>query len=217
MTGQMRDFDPGRYEKARVVGQPLQIALARGAIPAQEGVTISALPRRRPEERTRHGPAVPVAHQIPEVLAHRVAMPEVVVMGEQAVEKPQVFRSRRDDFTVNGRNSRSVPRIGSGLGCTSGTTRLRLPLGDGPRRGGRRMWPARSNFSSSVRAAISLRRPCALRHAQRSHNSTLKRDRHQSGCSSSRLRIVPMSAALNSRPCSTMTPVMPHKVQDAPR
>ena len=97
MTGQMRDLDPAGNEKARVVGQPLQVAFARGAIPAEEGVAVRALPRRRAEQRAGHRTAVPVPDQIAEVLADRVAMAEVVITGQQAVEEPQVLRARRDD------------------------------------------------------------------------------------------------------------------------
>jgi hypothetical protein len=38
MTGQMRHLHPARNEEARVVGQALQVAFARGATPAEEGV-----------------------------------------------------------------------------------------------------------------------------------------------------------------------------------
>ena len=97
MTGQMRDLHPAGNEEAGVVRQALQIAFARGAVPAQEGVAIRALPGRRAEQGAGHRAFVPIPHQVAEVLADRVALPQVVLMGEQAVEQPRVRRARRND------------------------------------------------------------------------------------------------------------------------
>ena len=78
MAGQARDHNPGQHEEAGIIGQPLEITFPRGAIPAEEGVAVRAFPRCRAEQRARHRTAVSVPHQIPQVLAHRIAVAEVV-------------------------------------------------------------------------------------------------------------------------------------------
>ncbi len=55
MTRQMGHLHPAGNEKAGVVGQPLQVALARGAVPAEEGVA-NRIARR---SRRRHPPVAP--------------------------------------------------------------------------------------------------------------------------------------------------------------
>jgi hypothetical protein len=106
-----------------------------------------------------------VAHKIAEVFADGVAMAEVVRVSRQAVEHAPVVRP------LTGRKSRTAPRIGTGTPEATGTPRFRKPFDDGLRRGGKRIWPARSSFSSRVRAAISLSRPWALRQCHRRHSS----------------------------------------------
>ncbi len=66
-------------------------------VSARAGVARRARPRRRAEQGACHRSTRAVAQQIAKVLAHRVAMPEVVIAGEQAVKQAQVFRARRDD------------------------------------------------------------------------------------------------------------------------
>jgi hypothetical protein len=55
-----------------------------------------------------------VAYQVPQVLAHRVAAAQVVIAAAQAVEQPQVFRTRFDD-TLGKRPQVSPKRIFSRL------------------------------------------------------------------------------------------------------
>ena len=97
VAGQVRHLDPGQHQKARVVGQQPQVRLPRAAIPSDPCVARRALPRRRAKQRAAHRPSRAVAHQIPDVLAHRVAVAQVVIAAQQAVEQPQVFRAGIDD------------------------------------------------------------------------------------------------------------------------
>jgi len=91
--------------------------------------------------------------------------------------------------------------------------RCRKPLDEGLWRGGSRMWPALSSFSSSVRQAISLSWPRALRQFQRRHKSSLNGVRPRAGCAASRARISAISAPVTSRPCRTMPSVMAPRVR----
>jgi hypothetical protein len=97
MAGQMRHLHPAGNEEAGIVRQALQIAFARGAVPAEEGVAVRALPGRRSEQHARHRAAVPVAHQITDVLADCVALPQVVLVRQQPEEQARVGRARSDD------------------------------------------------------------------------------------------------------------------------
>jgi len=102
MARQMWHPDPRRDEKTRVVGQAVQVARPRGPIPAEKGVAGRAVPRRGAEQRARHRSALAVADQISEILAHRVAVAQVVIVGQQAVEQRQVRRARVDDTDDHG-------------------------------------------------------------------------------------------------------------------
>jgi hypothetical protein len=62
----------------------------------------------------------------------------------------------------------------------------------------------RSRLSSSMRAAMSLGRPAALRQSQSAHNSRLNRVRFHSGCAWRSPQIPSVSEVLRSRPCMTM-------------
>ena len=93
MTGEMRNLHSRQYQKAGVVGEPLQVAFARWAVPLEEGVAVRALPCREAEQRTSHRSPVPVADQIAEVLAHCVSVAKVVVICQQTVEHPEIFRA----------------------------------------------------------------------------------------------------------------------------
>ena len=97
MAGQMRDLHPGRNEEARVVRQALQVAFARGAVPADEGVAVRALPRRRTEQHTGHRASVPVPHEVADILADRVALSEVVLVRQQSMEQARIGRAGSGD------------------------------------------------------------------------------------------------------------------------
>ena len=59
------------------------------------------LPRRRAEQCAAHRPSRAVAYQVPHVLAHCVAVTQVVIAAQQAVEQPQVLRTRFDHTHAN--------------------------------------------------------------------------------------------------------------------
>ena len=82
VAGQVRHGDPGQHQKARVVSQETEVRLPSAAIPADPGIARRALPRRRAEQRAAHRPSRAVAHQIPDVLAYRVAMAEIVIAAQ---------------------------------------------------------------------------------------------------------------------------------------
>jgi hypothetical protein len=105
---QIRDHNPGQHEEAGIFGQPLEITFPRGAIPAEESVAVSAFPRNRAEQRARHWTAVPVADQIPQVLAHRIAVAEVVIAVEQTVDSCRSSDPGVKTLTASGRRSRSA-------------------------------------------------------------------------------------------------------------
>ena len=63
----------------------------------------------------RRAPRRPVADQIPDVLAHGIAVAQVVVAGQQAVEEAQVSRCRRDD--AHGQRPQLAQRAADRLGC----------------------------------------------------------------------------------------------------
>ena len=113
VAGQVRHLDPGQHQKARVVGQQPQVRLPRAAIPSDPCVARRALPRRRAKQRAAHRPSRTVAHQIPDVLAHRVAVAQVVIAAQQAVEQPQVFRAGIDDAQRKRPQWRNAPRMGA--------------------------------------------------------------------------------------------------------
>ncbi len=74
------------------------------------------LPSRIPtlqEVGTGHQPAVPIPHQIAEVLADGVAMAEIVLVGQQAMEQPRVVRARRDD--AHAQREQVAQRAANGL------------------------------------------------------------------------------------------------------
>ncbi len=93
VAGQMRDLDPRQNEETRVVGQCLEIAFTAGPIPAEETIPIRTFACRRTEQRTGKGPPVPVADQITQVFAHRVAMPQVVESPQRPLEQQQIIRT----------------------------------------------------------------------------------------------------------------------------
>lgn len=118
----MRHLDPGQHQKARVVGQQPQVRLACAAIPSDPGVARRARPRRRAEQRAAHWPSRAVAHQIPDGLAHRVAVARVVGAAHQAVEQPQVFRAGLDD--AHGERPQLAQRAADGCGRMSHKRRV---------------------------------------------------------------------------------------------
>ncbi len=85
IAGQVRDADPAGNEKTRIVRQAVQVAFARGAIPSDEGIAIGAFPRRGAEQGAGHDASAPVPRQIANILAHGVAVAEVVLVGKQAM------------------------------------------------------------------------------------------------------------------------------------
>jgi hypothetical protein len=93
--------------------------------------------------------------------------------------------------------------VSSGVG-TGAMWRLRCALAEGLRRAGNAMQPASSSLSSSVRAAMFLSRPTALRQSQSAHNSRLSRVRFHSECAWRSSQIPSISEVLSSRPCMTM-------------
>ena len=126
------------------------------------------------------------ADQIPRVLAHRVAVAQVVVAGQQAVEEAQVGRCRRDD--AHGQRPQVAQRSADRLGC------------------------GRNNRHAAISEPVG-RRSLPGRQSQRRQSSSPSRVLPQSGCSAGSPCICPMSPALSSRPCTTMTPVMVHMVR----
>lgn len=114
VAGQVRHGDPRQHQKARVVGQRPQVRLPSAASPADPGVARRTLPRRRVEQRATHRPARAVADQIPDILTHRVTVAQVVVAAEQAVEQPQVCRTRFND--THGQRPQVTQRAADGCG-----------------------------------------------------------------------------------------------------
>lgn len=87
MTGQMRHPDPGQDQEASVIGQQEQMAPALLGIPADPRVSPAGLPGGGTEQQTSQRPARTVPHQVLQVLADAIAMPQIVIALEQKLEQ----------------------------------------------------------------------------------------------------------------------------------
>ena len=79
MAGQMRHPDPGQDQKAGVVGEQRQVALAHLRVPSDKRIAALRFPCRRAEEHTGERAALRIADPDLQVLAHRGAIAQVVI------------------------------------------------------------------------------------------------------------------------------------------
>lgn len=86
VSSQVRYSNPRQYQKASVVGDESDIALARLLIPADKTIPAAQMPWRRTPSHTGDRPSVG-PHQILEMLAHRLLVAQIVVVLDEAVEQ----------------------------------------------------------------------------------------------------------------------------------
>src|SRR6516162_3365991 len=88
----MRDPNPRRDQKARVVGHQAKVAPAGGCAPADVTVAAAQMARRRTpgqaRDRSAFGP-----DQILQLLAHRLLIAQIMMMLDEAVEQRLLRRS----------------------------------------------------------------------------------------------------------------------------
>src|SRR6266446_2379661 len=94
MAGQVRHTDPRQDEEPGVVGDQAQMARALLGAPANPRVARRCLPGRRTKQETSQRPTVLAPRQVLQVLAHAIAMPQIVV----ALQKEPEQRSLRTTF-----------------------------------------------------------------------------------------------------------------------
>ena len=90
MAGQMRNLNPGRNEKSRVVGYMLQVVFSCRAIPADKRIAVCALPSRRAKQDACHRSSLVIPHEVAKIFADGSAVSEIVLVGQQAVEHPRI-------------------------------------------------------------------------------------------------------------------------------
>ena len=83
-TGQPRHAP--QHQKAGIVGQEVKILGAAGAVPPDIPIPIGTLPGRSAKEQAGQGAAMAIANQILQILPDRTAMPQIMIMMEQALK-----------------------------------------------------------------------------------------------------------------------------------
>ena len=114
----MRHLYPGQNEKPSVIGQEVTVALAGQRRPADEGIATVDGVRCRRKGHAGHHPAARV-DQILQVFADRLAVAQVMVLPNQAVEK--FFLRRPTD----------LPQFDGAKGMQGGSDRRRVEIEDG--------------------------------------------------------------------------------------
>src|SRR5882724_7134616 len=90
MTGQERNDHGGQDEEATVVGDKGQALRPLRGGPTDPPIARRALPSRRAKEQAGQIDAVPAADQVAQVLAHRPAMAQVMILAQIPLEPPVV-------------------------------------------------------------------------------------------------------------------------------
>jgi len=88
-TGQPRHAP--QHQKAGIVGQEVKILGAAGAVPPDIPIPIGTLPGRSAKEQAGQGAAMAIANQILQILSDRTAMPQIVIMTEQALKQSSLL------------------------------------------------------------------------------------------------------------------------------
>ena len=128
VRGQVRRRHPGQNQKARVIGEETDVAPPRFAAPADVAVAAPQMTRRRtPRQARQWTPLRP--HQIFQVLADRLLVPQVMVGFHQAVEQ-RLIRGAPHELDFN--RAQRLKRHGQRRGVDQdrlwpGTPRPALP------------------------------------------------------------------------------------------
>jgi hypothetical protein len=88
-TGQPRHA--AQHQKAGIVGQEMKVLGAAGVVPPDIMIPSGTLPGRSAKEQAGPGMAVAIANQILQILSDRTAMPQIVIMMEQALKQSSLL------------------------------------------------------------------------------------------------------------------------------
>src|SRR5919202_2024605 len=92
VRGQMRHLNPGQNQKARVISDETNVALAGFLAPADVAVAAPQMARRRTPGQAGDGTSLR-PHQIFQMFADRLLVAEVMMMLEEAIEQRLITAS----------------------------------------------------------------------------------------------------------------------------
>src|SRR5213593_587885 len=113
VRSEVRDLDPARDQKARVIGKEADVLPPGFCRPADEAVTGAKMTRRRRPGQAGNRPIYGVDH-IFEMFPYRLHIPKIVVALNEAVEKrlvlsaPDLAELERPDLGQTGTQRRGV-------------------------------------------------------------------------------------------------------------